>query len=130
MFTVLRPSLARALHVSLLGLALSASGCKLFSDPNRGSGSHLDKPQEKPAKRQTTAKASTMIIDVTTDANNEVTLVQFVQSSGSNAVDGFVADSIRREWPGTPSTRARVEVSYEPATGFSQPKLLSSAPTS
>lgn len=110
----------------LLPLMLGLGGCNFIH--NYGSGTHLDTPAEKPAKRRNTAKASTMLIDVTTNAEGQVVSVDFVRSSGSAAVDNFVADSIRHDFPGNPSTRTRVEVNYSPADGFSQPKLISSTP--
>lgn len=103
-------------------------GCAFFR--NYGSGTHLDAAQEQAPKKHLTAKAASMLIDVTTNAAGQVVTVDFVRSSNSNAVDGFVADSIRREWPGGPSTRSRVQVDYTPSGGFSPPKLVSSAPVS
>lgn len=110
----------------LLPLLLALGGCNFLH--NYGSGTHLDAPSEKPAKRRNTAKAATMLIDVTTNSEGQVVAVEFIHGSGSAAVDNFVADSIRRDFPGNPSTRTRVEVSYSPTDGFSQPKLISSAP--
>lgn len=116
----------RLARLLLLGsLLLTGGGCSFFH--NFGSGTHLDAPPDKPT-HPGTAKAATMQIEVTTDAVGQVTTVTFVRGSGSNAVDGFVADSIRHNWPGGPSTRSLVEMRYEPSSGFSQPKLLSSTP--
>ena len=105
----------------------SGSGCNFIH--NYGSGTHLDAAQEKPEEHGK-AKASTMQVAITTDAAAQVVTITFIRSSGSGAVDGFVADSIRRTWPGTPSTRSLVEIRYAPGTGFTEPKLLSSNPVS
>lgn len=118
------PRAARLLLL-LAPLLWLVAGCTFFH--NYGSGSHLDAPAEK-APHHGTAKASTMQIEVTTDAAAQVVSIHFVRSSGSNAVDGFVADSIQHNWPGGPSTRSLVEVRYSPGSGFSEPKLISSSP--
>ncbi len=121
-------SIAKMLIVRLslfTSMIFAGAGCNFIH--NYGSGSHLDAPVEKPQKHGT-AKASTMQAQVTTDATGRVTTIEFVRSSGSNAVDGYVADSIRQNWPGGPSTRSLVEISYKPGTGFSDPKVLSSTP--
>lgn len=122
----LKPTALRATRLLLLGLWLFTSGGCSFIH-NFGSGTRLDAPPEK-TSHPGTAKAATMQIEVTTDAVGQVTTVNFVKSSGSNAVDGFVADSIRHNWPGGPSKRTLVEMRYDPHTGFSEPKLLSSVP--
>ena len=118
----------RLLRSCSFGLLLVAQcGCTFFH--NYGTGTHLDAPPEKVAHHGN-ARASTMQVEVTTDAAGQVALVHFVKSSGSDAVDGFVADNIRHSWPGEPSKRSLVEIHYAPGTGFSEPKLLSSGPAS
>ena len=109
----------------VLGSLLIFGGCTFLH--NYGSGTHLDAPPEK-APHPNAAKASTMQIEVTTDAAAQVVSVHFVRSSGSDAVDNFVANSIEHNWPGGPSKRSLVEVHYTPGTGFSEPKLISSSP--
>ena len=101
------------------------AGCTFFR--NYGTGSRLDKPEEK-APKKFTAKAATMQFEVITDASGQVVQVQFIHSSGSNAVDNYVANSARENLAGAPSVRAVYEIEYKPGTGFSNPKLLSSAP--
>ena len=119
-------ALQAAAHLLLGSLLLASGGCSLIH--NFGTGTRLDAPPEK-ASHPGSAKAATMQIEVTTDAVGQVTTVNFVKSSGSNAVDGFVADSIRHNWPGGPSKRTLVEMRYDPHTGFSEPRLLSSVPS-
>ena len=123
-----RPSRSplRAVRLFLAGLTLCGTvGCTFLH--NYGSGTHLDAPPDK-APHHGTAKASTMQIEVTTDAAAQVVAIHIVRSSGSDAVDGFVANSIQHNWPGGPSTRSLVEVHYAPGTGFSAPRLISSTP--
>ena len=122
------PSFWRPLGaVACLLVVAGGSGCNFIH--NYGTGTHLDPAQEK-SEQHGKAKASTMQVAITTDAAAQVIAINFIRSSGSGAVDGFVADSIRRTWPGSPSTRAVVEIRYAPGTGFTEPKLLSSAPVS
>lgn len=108
-------------------LMVALTGCTFFR--NYGSGTHLDKPQEK-APKKFTAKAATMQFEVITDGTGQVAQVQFIRSSGSNAVDNYVANSARENCAGAPSTRSVYEIDYKPGTGFSNPKLLSSVPLS
>ena len=119
--------LRQATSTLLLGVVLVVvGGCTFFR--NYGTGTHLDAPPEK-TPHHGTAKASTMQIEITTDAAGQVTMIHFVKSSGSDAVDNFVADSLRHT-SGNPSARTLVEIRYAPGTGFSEPKLLSSTPVS
>ena len=118
----------QAASTLFLGVLLLGDGGCIFLR-NYGTGTHLDAPPDK-APHHGSAKASTMQIEITTDATAQVTMIHFVKSSGSDALDGFVADSIRHTWPGSPSTRALVEIHYAPGTGFSEPKLISSTPVS
>ena len=121
-----RPS-SRLLCAGLLLVACAQfGGCTFFR--NYGSGTHLDSPREKTQKKFT-AKAATMQFEVLTDAAGQVVQVQFIRSSGSNAVDNYVANSARENLAGAASTRSVYEINYTPNTGFSNPKLLSSSPT-
>lgn len=107
--------------------SLTLGGCNFLH--NYGSGTHLDEVRDKP-KNPRGAKASTMQAEVVTDAFGQVTSIHFLRSSGSSAVDNYVADSIRTGWPGGPLTRSVVEISYNPGTGFTNPKIISSSPAS
>ena len=118
----------RSTRVLLAGLLL-AGGCRGGLFPNAGSGTHLD-PEEKASSHRPTAKASTGQAEVTTDGANQVIMIRILRSSGSSAVDDFVADSIRQGFPSTPSSRSVVEVNYKPGNGFSNPKILSTVPVS
>ena len=103
----------------------SLAGCSLI----RGDGTRqrLDEPHEVP-HHPTNVKPRTMLIEVTTDASGAVATVEFKRSSGSGAVDNFVAENIRHTWPGGPSTRSLVELTYSADKSFSEPKLISATP--
>ena len=119
-------SFGRATGIFLLGAWLVGGGGCTFLH-NYGSGTHLDAPPDK-APPHGNAKASTMQVEITTDAAAQVTMIHFVKSSGSDAVDGFVADSLRHTWPGRPAPRALGEIRYAPGPRFCEPKLISSIP--
>ena len=59
-----------------------------------------------------------MLIEVTTDASGAVATVEFKRSSGSAALDNYVAENIRHNWPAQPSTRSLVELTYSAEKGF------------
>lgn len=103
------------------------AGCNLFRSPNAGSGTHLDKPQERPQSKNS-QNSRVIVVEVTTDATGSVTAVQFKRSSGSDAVDNYVANSIHQNWPRQASMVTVAELTYSIADGFSQPKTISSHP--
>lgn len=119
------PNLSFSRLALLSVLVAGLAGCTFFR--NYGSGTHLDKPVEK-APKKIVAKAATMRFEVLTDASGQVAQVTFLRSSGSNAVDNYVASSARDNCSGSISTRSVYEIEYSPNTGFSNPKLLSSVP--
>lgn len=100
-------------------------GCSFF----RGDGTkqRLDAPREVP-HHPVNVKPRTMLVQVTTDASGAVATVEFKRSSGSGAVDNYVAEDIRHHWPDNPSTRSLVELTYSADKKFSEPKLISSEP--
>ena len=121
------PRFCSALRLLVLttGIA-SLAGCGLF----RGGSStqqRLDEPREIP-HHPANVKPRTMLIEITTDASGAVATVEFKRSSGSAAVDNFVAENIRHTWPGGPSTRSLVELTYSADKSFSEPKLISATP--
>ncbi len=111
--------------VSILLAALP--GCSFL----RGDGTkqRLDTPREHP-HHPANVKPRTMLIEITTDVGGQVVGVEFKRSSGSNAVDDYVAENLRHAAPGKPLTRSLVELTYSAEKGFSEPKLISSAPAS
>lgn len=112
--------------VCALSLLLAGTGCKNFLS-TRGTGSHMDAPREREDKHIDTHRRD-MIVEVVTDAQGNVADIRFQRSSGRDSVDAYVAESIRGGWPRQPSTRSVAAVSYSAQTGFTQPKILSSAP--
>ena len=92
------------------------SGCSLL----RGDGSkqRLDPPPT-PPHRPIDTRVKTMLIEVTTDASGAVVTVEFKRSSGSAALDNYVAENIRHNWPAQASTRSLVELTYSVEKGFS-----------
>ena len=107
-------------------VAAGIPGCGLF----RGGSStkqRLDDPHPVP-HHPTNVKPRTMQVEVTTNADGAVTDINFTRSSGSEAVDGYVAQNIRHTWPATRSNRSLVEITYSAEKGFSEPRLLASAP--
>ena len=120
----LHPTLTQRLAVVFIVVA-GLPGCSIFhhsSDTER-----LDPPREI-AHRPTDKRPKTMLVGVTTDASGAVTTVEFKRSSGSAAIDNYVAEDIRHNWPGGPSTRSLIELVYTDEKKFSQPKLISSSP--
>ena len=69
-----------------------------------------------------------MTVEVTTGPQGEIANIRFQRSSGKDAIDGYVAQTIRDGWPQQPSTRTVVEVTYSQEKGFSQPKVISTSP--
>ncbi len=116
-------SLSRLAIYSIIAASLAA--CSFL----RGDGTkqRLDAPQEHP-HHPTNVKPRTMLIEVTTDASGAVVDVVFKRSSGSDAVDNYVAENIRHTWPSNPSNRSVVELTYSADKSFSEPKLISSSP--
>jgi hypothetical protein len=108
-----------------LAAALSCTGCQLYR--NLGSGVRYDVPEDKPAD-QKSKLVRHIVVAVTTNAAGQVTLVQFIRSSGLADHDQYVADSLRANWSGAPSTRSVVSLTYSGEKGFSVPKLLSTTP--
>ena len=116
-------SISRLFVISVV--LTGVSGCSFF----RGDGTkqRLDTPREVP-HHPVNVKARTMVIQVTTDATGAVVGVEFQRSSGSDAVDNYVAQNIRHTWPSNPSNRSVVELTYSADKSFSEPKLISSSP--
>ena len=106
-------------------LLAGVPGCSFF----RGDGTkqRLDEPRDHP-HHPTNVKPRTMLIEVTTDAGGAVVGVVFKRSSGSDAVDNYVAENIRHTWPYNPSNRSVVELTYSAEKSFGEPKLISSSP--
>lgn len=119
------PSAVRSRLTVISLLVASVSGCSFL----RGDGTkqRLDPPSEHP-HHPVNAKTRTMLIEITTDPEGVVANVEFKRSSGSDAVDNYVAENLRHAAPGKPSTRSLVELTYSASKGFSEPKLISSAP--
>ena len=111
----------------ILMLVASLTGCSLI----RGDGSkqRLDPPPPTP-HRPVDSKVKPMTLEVTTDASGAVVTVTIKKGSGSDAIDAYVADSIRGSWPPTPSTRSVVELTYSATRDkrFSDPKIISTSP--
>ena len=113
-------------RLAVLALVIAGlPGCSFL----RGDGTkqRLDEPRDTP-HHPTGAKLKPMLVEVTTDASGAVVTVEFKRSSGSSAVDNYVAENIRHNWPSKPSNRSLVELTYTVEKGFSEPRLISSAP--
>lgn len=89
----------------------------------------LDKPRERPRK-PVDRRTRRMVIAIATDPAGQIVDIQFRQSSGSQAVDDFVRESIKSSWPGQaqPGTITTVELTYSADAGFSEPKVLETRP--
>ncbi len=121
----LLPPLARPfLLAACLALAVGSAGCGYFR--TIGTGAHMDKSQARPTT--TDNRTRVMVVEVTTDAQGAVANVAFTRSSGKEGIDAYVAETIRQGWPSQPSRRTVAQVTYSQAKGFSEPKVLSSAP--
>ena len=114
--------ISRLVLLSLLATAVP--GCGLFRGGS-ATRQRLDPPREVP-HHPTNVKPRTMQVEVTTDASGAVADVNFTRSSGSGAVDNYVAENIRHTWPANPSNRSLVEITYSAEKGFSEPRLISS----
>ena len=71
-----------------------------------------------------------MVVEVTTDAQGQISNIHFQRSSGKDGIDNYVGETIRQGWPQQPSTRTVVQVTFSEDKGFSQPKVLSTSPAS
>lgn len=114
----------RVALLSTLVCVFSTSACSYFR--TLGSGTHLNKPDEQAAPVD--HRTRVMVVQVTTDGAGQIADIHFVRSSGREGIDGFVADTIRNNWPAEPSTKTVVQVTYSVEAGFSQPKVLSKGP--
>ena len=125
--TIRPPSLPLPRPVLLLAgllLVTAGGGCSYFR--NLGSGTHMDQAKAPPAP--TDHRVRVMDVEVTTGPEGQITNIHFQRSSGKEGIDGYVAESIRQGWPQQPSTRTVVEMTYSADKGFSQPKIISTAP--
>ncbi len=114
---------ARIIAVGLL--AVGGAGCQLYH--NLGTGEHYDAPEARPVSDKS-KRVRDMVVEVTTNAEDAVTQVQFKRSSGSSVVDQYVAESARVNWAGKPSTVTVIALTYSGEKGFSDPKVLSTSP--
>ncbi len=108
-------------------LLLASTGCKVNPFANLGTGTHLDAPTNHPHDPNPTRERP-MVVEVTTDADGNVASITFQRSSGKEGIDGYVAETIRQNWPRQPSMRTVASLSYSTEKGFSTPKILSSTP--
>ena len=106
-------------------LLLTCGGCSIYR--NMGTGAHMDAPREHPHDPNGN-RVREMVVEVTTDPEGNVVDIHFQRSSGSDGVDGYVAQSIHEQWPRQPSTRSVASISYSRDKGFSTPKIISSTP--
>ena len=113
-----------ALLLAGLLLAAGGSGCSYLH--TLGSGTHMDQAKAPPAALDRHVRV--MIVEVTTGPQGEIANIRFQRSSGKGGIDGYVEQTIREGWPQQSSTRTVVEVTYSEDKGFSQPKVLSTAP--
>ena len=113
-----------ALLLAGLLLAAGGSGCSYFH--TLGSGTHMVQTKAPPAPLD--RRVRVMVVEVTTGPQGEIANIRFQRSSGKDGVDGYVAQTIRDGWPPQPSVRTVVEVTYSEEKGFSQPKVISTAP--
>lgn len=115
----------RALSALLLAAVLPCAGCTFYR--SLGKGQHLER--DRPAPHHEVAKnGKEIVLAVTTDASGAVADVVIQKSSGSDAVDNYVATSVRAGWPAVPSTRSLVRLEHSPNGGFSDPQIISSTP--
>ncbi len=114
------------LCLSFCGLLLvTGAGCQIIR--NYGSGTHMDNARDHPHDPNP-SRVREMVVEVTTDAAGNVAQIQFQRSSGKDGIDGYVAESIRQNWPRQPSTKSVASLTYSTEKGFSAPKMLSSTP--
>lgn len=106
-----------------VALCLGLGGCQAYRSRNDGQHLTAGKKRPPPSKKERTVQA-----EVTTNPDGSVANIRVLRPSGSPAMDDFVLESIRSTWPETPSQRTVVEVSHSPATGFSEPRVISAAP--
>ena len=108
-------------------LFLAGTGCRTNPFANLGTGAHLDAPPNHPHDPNPTRERP-MVVEITTDADGNVASITFQRSSGKEGIDGYVAESIRQNWPRQPSTRTVASLTYSTEKGFSAPKVLSTTP--
>jgi hypothetical protein len=92
-----------------------------------GSGQRIDTSNARP-HREPSRQVKVIQAEILTDAGGAISNIHFVRSSGQPGVDAYVAESIKENWPGRPSMKSLVELTYSQAAGFSEPKVLSSSP--
>lgn len=92
-------------------------------------GAKLDRAPDRPHKA-VDRRVRHMTVAITTDPSGQIVDVRFVQSSGSEAVDGFVRESVRSTFPGQaqPNAVTTVALTYSTTDGFSEPKTLNVQP--
>ncbi len=113
-----------ATTLSLL-LAVTCGGCQMYR--SIGKGQHMDPARHKP-HHDVQRSGKEILVEITTDPAGAVADIRFQKSSGSEAVDNYVAETIRSGWPPNPSTKSLVRLQHTANGGFSQPEIVSSAP--
>ena len=107
-------------------LLLAGTGCRLIN-PSYGTGTHMDVARDHPHDTNPKLERK-MVVEVTTDAEGNVASIHFQRSSGKDGIDGYVAETIRQNWPHQPSMRTVAALTYSTEKGFSSPTVLSSTP--
>lgn len=118
--------LLRAALLSLAAaVALGGSGCQLYR--SIGKGQNMDTERPRP-HHEVQHGGQEIIAEVTTDAEGKVASINLRKSSGREAVDNYVVESIRSGWPPVPSTRSIVRLRHLSDGGFSDPETISNTP--
>ena len=108
-----------------LALAALSGGSTIYG--NIGKGQQLD-PSRPAPHHEVNRTGQEILVAVTTAADGSVADIRFEKSSGRDAVDNYVAESIRSGWPAVPSTRSVAKLRHLDGGGFSDPEIISSTP--
>ncbi len=110
---------------AVLLLAVMANGCQTYR--NLGKGQKLD--PDRPSPHHDVPKGGReMLVAVTTAPDGSIADIRFEKSSGREAIDNYVAETIRSGWPPIPSTRTLARVRHLEGGGFSDPEIISTTP--
>lgn len=125
-FPIQRRNAQRAVTLALsLLLAVGSGGCQLYR--NLGKGQQLE-PSRPAPHHEVNRPGQEILVAVTTAADGSVADIRFEKSSGREAIDNYVAETIRSGWPAIPSTRSVARLRHLEGGGFSDPEIISSTP--
>lgn len=120
-----RRAVRHACGVCLVVLSVMSSGCGFYR--SLGKGQRMEPARERP-HHEVSKAGENIVVAVTTDAEGNIVNINFIKRSRSEAVDGYVAQTITDSFPRQPSTRTVVQLRHSANAGFGEPQVVSREP--